>query len=294
MVVTVFLVDRVSRAMYRHEAVRRAEIRRVNVMSEQLKEHQRALIQGEKLAAMGRLAAGIAHEITNPLASMDSVLQLMERKGGDATIRSTTLASLREQIHRIYRTIRQLTTFAHPGSGEVESTSVNSIVHASLELLALNHSLPRIDVRQELSPDAGSARVNAHAIQQVLTNLLANALDAVAEREDARIAVRTSRRDGWCVIEVVDNGSGIAPEHLAKVFDPFFTTKPVGKGTGLGLSISLSLVREQGGELSVVSEQSAPLGGGTGGGTVFTLKLRSEATVGETSEPPLAEIQPAR
>jgi signal transduction histidine kinase len=122
-----------------------------------------------------------------------------------------------------------------------------------------------VNVEQKLSPDVGQIELQPQAIQQVVVNLIVNALDAVAEAPEPKITVRTERRADNCLIEVIDNGHGIKPEHLARLFEPFFTTKPVGQGTGLGLSISYSLVQKQGGHITVKSQP--------GRGTAFTVRL---------------------
>jgi signal transduction histidine kinase len=271
--VTMFLADRITRALYRREQARVRQVERIREMAARLREQQGALMRTEKMAAMGQFAGGIAHEITNPLASMDSLLQLMQRNPGVA--RPEAVSALREQVQRIHRTIRQLTAYAHPGKGRVEAAPVNDVVVASLEMLVFDKRMDRARVESELG-DAGAAMMNPQAIQQVLTNLILNALDATAGREGARVVLSTSRERDWCVLRVRDNGSGIAEEHLGRLFEPFFTTKPVGQGTGLGLSISARLVREGGGEIGVESRvgegatftirlPAAPGGGGSGG-----------------------------
>jgi two-component system NtrC family sensor kinase len=259
--VMAYLADRISRSLYRHDRAREEVTRRLQDALDRFKEQQDALIQHEKMVAMGQLAAGVAHEIINPLASMDGVLQLMQRN--PETPRQDSVVALREQIQRIQRIVNQLTSFAHAGKGTFEVLPVNDVVQASLDMLALDRRIKNVQVSSDLDSKAGSARVNRHALEQVLTNLYRNALDAMSDRKDARLSVRTQRLDGHCTIRVADNGSGIAPDHLPHIFEPFFTTKPVGQGTGLGLSISSNLVREHGGRLEVQSEQ--------GVGTTFTI-----------------------
>jgi len=127
--------------------------------------------------------------------------------------------------------------------------------------------------------------MSPQALQQVLVNLVINALDAMAATERPVLTLRTQRRDGWCVVEVTDNGHGIDPHHMPRLFEPFFTTKPVGKGTGLGLSISYSLTQRQGGSISVRSR--------TGDGTTFTLRLPTSGMVASASrlrEAPAAAV----
>ncbi len=263
MVVTVYLADRMARSLYRREVARVRQLHRIRRMSSHLRQQQDALLHTEKLAAMGRVAAGIAHEITNPLASMDSVLQLMQRHPGGTGPES--IAALREQIQRIHRTVRQLTAYAHPGPGWQESVAMEDVVRAALDVLAFNRRLELVAFESTIDPALGSVRVNPQALQQVLTNLIINALDATSETPAPRIGVHARRDGAECVIEVSDNGVGIEPENLPRIFEPFFTTKPVGQGTGLGLPICARLVREQEGTIGVASQP--------GRGTTFTIRI---------------------
>ena len=140
----------------------------------------------------------------------------------------------------------------------------------------------RIGIQTDLAADVGPVLIRPQALQQVLVNLLLNSLDALAEIPEPKLAVKTSRQDKWYVIEVIDNGAGIKPEHLHRVFEPFFTTKPVGKGTGLGLSISYNLIQRLGGMIDVASQP--------GVGTTLTIHLpaiasESPITPAETTKP---------
>ncbi|MCC6676442.1 MAG: hypothetical protein IT436_04800 [Phycisphaerales bacterium] len=261
--VTVYLSDRITGALYRREAARRRQNRRLRGLMTKLRSQQAALVQQEKMAAMGGMAAGIVHEIMNPLASMDSVLQLMQRSPG--TPRPDSVNALREQVQRIHRTVRQLTTFAHPGKGRVELVAVNDVVRTALDMLSFDRRVRRVNVEATLQDSAGQTRLNAHAMEQVLTNIFRNAIDAMEGRPEPRLGVRTWRENGHCVIEVADNGCGIRREDLGRVFEPFFTTKAVGEGTGLGLSISANLVREHGGRIDVESQPDR--------GTKFTIRI---------------------
>jgi C4-dicarboxylate-specific signal transduction histidine kinase len=176
-----------------------------------------------------------------------------------------TVATLHEQVARIHRIVRQLTEFAHPNETAWQVRPVNDLVATTLEMVRFDRRWRGVEVRCELDPNAGAVRVMPPAMQQVLVNMLLNALDALAGVASARLTVATSVRDEWCAIEIGDNGKGIAPEDLPHVFEPFFTTKPLGQGTGLGLSISYSLVKRHGGECEVTSR--------AGEGTMFRILL---------------------
>jgi len=253
------------------------QVHRIRDISSRLRTHERAMVQHEKMVAMGRMAAGVAHEIANPLAAMDSVLQLMQRNPGAP--KPQTVTALREQIQRIHRTIRELTAFAHPGQGRSEVASINDVVRAALKMISFDGRLRTTRLETDFQDSAGSARLNPHALQQVLTNLVSNALDATAAVDSPRIIVATRREGAECIVEVRDNGCGITAPDLDRIFEPFFTTKPVGQGTGLGLSISAGLVREQGGRISV---QSRP-----GAGTVFAVALPA-VDLSDSLVPPMA------
>ncbi len=220
-------------------------------LNEELTRQQRAMVHQEKMAAMGQMAAGVAHEISNPLASMDSLLQLLERQPERFT--DETFGLLHQQVRRIGRIVQQMTDFAHPNETEWEVTSLNSVIASALEMVRFDHRLRRVELVRELDPDVGDARLMPQAIQQVLINLIMNAVDAVADVPEPKVVISTHREGRWCVTAVADNGPGIAPENLSRVFEPFFTTKALGQGTGLGLSISYSLIQGHGGRLDVES-----------------------------------------
>ncbi len=264
LLITVYLTSGITRSLRRHRRQVLRQRHRIRSMSDKLRRQGRAMAQHEKMVAMGLLAAGVAHEIANPLASMDSLLQLMRRK--PERIDEEAVDKLREQIKRINETVRQLTEFAHPGSNERQRMPIDEIVLRALQMLHFDSRLKSIDlkVHRELPLGAGPVNAQPHALEQVLVNLILNALDAMADEDQPRLEIRTQIRGQWGLIEVQDTGHGIAPEHLEHVFEPFFTTKPVGTGTGLGLAISYTTVRDHGGRIDV---ESSPAG------TKFTIAL---------------------
>ncbi len=260
---TIHLANHITRGLSQQRRRLIRQNRRIRTMSRQLKRHQRAMIQHEKMVALGQMAAGVTHEIANPLASMDSLLQLMQRRPD--RMRPDALTTLRGQIERINQIIQQMKTFAHPAEVLEQTVDLNELVDQSLHMIRFDKRLLDVKVERKFSPDTGRISLLPQALQQVLVNLIINALDAMAQTPNPVLKVRTERREGWCVIEVSDNGTGIAHEHMGRLFEPFFTTKPVGKGTGLGLSISYSLVQKQGGSITVQSH--------LGRGSSFTVRL---------------------
>lgn len=238
------------------------ELRHAN---DTLKRQQQALVQSEKMSAMGKMAAGVAHEIANPLASMDSILQLSQRRSGQMS--SKSIGSLREQVVRISHIVRELTTFAHPDEAEWRTVPLNELVREALRMIRYERRLRGVNVRCDCSNDVGSVRAIPQQMHQVLINLVLNALDALEGVEQPLLIIRTGRADegAWQIIEVTDNGHGIEPDKIDRVFEPFYTTKPAGCGTGLGLSISYSIVQRHGGRLEMTST--------VGRGTKLTILL---------------------
>jgi len=249
LLVTIFLTNHITSALRRNRAQLMEKNDHVRGLVQQLREQQQALIQHEKMVGLGQMAAGVAHEVANPLASMDSVLQLMQRN--DKHISPENINSLRQQVQRIKLTVRQLTDFAHPTEYQWESIPINDVVEEALQMVRFDHRQRKVHVDKQLSTGNERIEVQPHALQQVLTNLLFNGLDALDEGQVAnpRLEIGTACNSQHCRIWIADNGPGIDPNHMERLFEPFFTTKPVGKGTGLGLAISYNLIRSQGGHI---------------------------------------------
>ena len=279
----VFLANHITRDLRRQRRRLVRQNRRITQVSRLARRQQRALVQHEKMVALGQMAAGISHEIANPLASMDGVLQLLQRK--PEKMNAESVATLREQVERITRIIQQMKEFAHPDETQQQTVPLNGVVEQTLKMLNFDHRVRRVKVEMTLAPDVGLVPVFPQALEQVLLNLMINALDAMADVREPQLTIRTEYRAGLCIIEVGDNGHGIRPEHRRRLFEPFFTTKPPGKGTGLGLSISYSLVRKMGGEITVRSEPDR--------GSTFTVQLpapRGGAVASQDWEPATTPI----
>jgi len=280
LLLTVYLANHITRGLRRQRRRLIRQNRRIRAMSDQLHRTQQAMIQHEKMVSLGQMAAGVAHEVANPLASMDSLLQLMLRK--PERIKVEALATLREQIERINQIVRQMKTFAHPVEMELELQPINTVVDNAIEMIRMDPRWRNVELEKKLSPDAGSLSLAPQVLNQVLVNLSINSLDAMEGMPHAKLTITTSRRDEWCVIEITDNGHGIKAEHLDRLFEPFFTTKPVGQGTGLGLSISYSLIQRQGGSISVRSQP--------GVSTTFTVRLPVGRNGSRPREAPMKTI----
>jgi two-component system C4-dicarboxylate transport sensor histidine kinase DctB len=233
----------------------------------ELREAQASLIHAAKLAALGRMSTAIVHEVSQPLAAMENTLAstglLAER--GDAPAVATKVKQARDLVRRIQRTVKSLKSFARNEPGRLESVDVDRAIAAAVEVVA--HRIGAEGLALEVETLAAPAQVRANAIrlEQVILNLLTNALDAVAGRPRPTVRVRSERAADRICIHVEDNGPGIAETIRGRIAEPFFTTKFGGEGLGLGLSISRAIVTEFGGTLDFVS---AP-----GTGCTFTVSL---------------------
>ncbi len=222
-------------------------------LNDELTKQQEQLIQHEKMIAVGQMAAGVAHEIANPLANMDGLIQLVERNPDRMS--DQLPSQLREQIARITHIVRQLKDFAHPADSDRQVVAVDDLVKLAIEMIRFDRRHHAICVEEQLNNPCCHVRIHLQSIQQVLVNLIVNALDAAKEGSAHRVNISSKCIDGQvCCIMIYDNGIGIPPDQLEQIFEPFFTTKPLGKGTGLGLSISYNLIKQDGGQIKVESE----------------------------------------
>lgn len=223
----------------------------------ELRSLESQLLRAEKLATVGILAAGIAHEIGTPLGVVRGRAEYLLGKLGDHP-QSPGVTVILEQIDRVTRTIRQLLDFSRVQPTSTLPVSLEPIIAAVLELLRIEAKRRKLELSSQIAPHLPLLSANSDQLQQMLVNLVMNSCDACAEGGKITISAYTFD-ETYLKIEVTDNGCGIAPEHRHQVFDPFFTTKKRGQGTGLGLTIASQIVRNHGGEIEVESE----LGRGT-------------------------------
>jgi signal transduction histidine kinase len=231
------------------------------------REAQAQLVQSEKLASVGTLAAGVAHELNQPLMLIRGYAQRLLGRDNDAgpTAREE-IRIIEEETARMMKIIRHLRDFSRKSTGEYTEVDVNASIHSSCALLAEELRLRKIDVR--LALDQTLPRIWGDPIQltQIFVNLITNARDAMDGTGGGILTVHSCRREDNSVeVSFTDTGPGIDPEVFSRIFDPFFTTKPVGSGTGLGLSIVLGLVQAHGGQLNVSNDP--------GQGARFTISL---------------------
>ena len=234
------------------------------VMVEDVTEQQALetqLVQSEKLAAVGQLVSGVAHELNNPLTSIAGLSEfLLEQKELGKKDRGH-LQVIQEQAERAGRIVRNLLTFARKGSAERVPVDLNDVIRRTLSLTGYDLKLKDITVERELSGALPEVFGDRHGLQQVVLNLITNAAQAVAEnpRERPREITVSTWFDGQVHLRVADTGPGIPDEIAQSVFTPFFTTKEPGKGTGLGLSLTYSIVESHGGQITL--EPKNPRGG---------------------------------
>jgi PAS domain S-box-containing protein len=280
--------------------------------NEALKRAQSMMVQSEKMAGLGQMVAGVAHEINNPLAFVTNNVAVLQRDFGDVLdllqhletafplleqerpdlfeqIRkidervdlSYTLSALPEilvrtadGLRRIGQIVNDLRLFARIDEGDINEVDLNAGVSSTATIIKGHARNKKVSLELDLEP-LPPVICHAARINQVIMNLLSNAVDAC--EAGGVVTVRTRPEDGAIRIEVIDNGVGIPPEIQSRIFDPFFTTKPIGKGTGLGLSISYGIVQDHGGTIDV---DSTP-----GKGTRFTVRLPIHPSVGPIPDP---------
>ena len=220
----------------------------------------------EKMASIGLLAAGVAHEVNTPLTGISSFTQMLLEGADPEDPKTKVLEKIERQTFRAAKIVNGLLNLSRPGSAatsDVMPVDVNTIIADVLSLLEHQFQLQRVAVRRELSDQPVAVLGVEQKLQQVFLNLFLNAKDAMPK--GGWLSITTRAEEGQAVVEVSDTGSGIPSEYLARIYDPFFTTKAIGHGTGLGLSITYGIVREHDGTIDCDSS--------VGQGTRFTLRF---------------------
>ncbi len=254
--------------------------KKVAERSEALRLAQAETARGEKLASVGLLAAGIAHELNNPLTGVLTFSTLMRKKVPDGSTDAEDLDLVIRETKRCAAIIRRLLDFAREKTPSKQFADLNRLVEETVRIVERQAHLRDIEIRLELEPALPAVWVDADLIKQVVMNIVVNAQQAIEHK--GSITVRTRRTGTRVEIAVSDNGCGISEKDMQRIFDPFFTTKGVGQGTGLGLSVSHGIVEAHGGTIEVTSK--------VGEGTTFRvlLPLEPAAETHKTTEKAIA------
>ena len=229
---------------------------------------EKQLIHTQKMESIGILAAGVAHEVGNPLASISALVQVVQRSSEDEFAKEK-LELVKEQINRISKTIRDLVDFSRPSNYELNLTDINKNIYNAVEIIRAGTKIKDIKFDLNLNKDIPLIPLIEDQIQQVFVNILINAVDAIAEHTDIKagkkISVYSDKDEDDIIIIFEDSGKGIEEKNLTKIFEPFFTTKREGKGTGLGLWITYGIITSFQGTIKVEST--------IGQGTKFIITL---------------------
>jgi two-component system NtrC family sensor kinase len=239
----------------------------VQEQMEKLKRAELQLIQSAKLAAVGELAAGVAHEINNPLTSVMGFAELLLNNPTlDASTRQDLETIVREAM-RARDIVRNLLSFSRQTKPQRQPTDIGQVVRQTVAMVRQQMERGGVVIEEDYAADVGLVTVDGAQLKQVFLNLIANAAQAMPH--GGKLKLHVARRGDEVAISVSDTGIGILPEMLNHIFEPFFTTRPVGQGTGLGLPMSLGIVQEHGGRISVESQ--------VGQGSTFTVWLPAES-----------------
>jgi two-component system NtrC family sensor kinase len=235
---------------------------------------QRKLLQSDRLASLGQLAASVAHEINNPVSGVLNLSMLVERimsnggipPGREAEVRKY-LGQISAETARVGRIVSDLLAFSRRSKPQHGSADLNHLVRTTMGLVSHKLKLTEVEPVLELADDLPPVLCDASQIRQVILNLALNAAEAMQSKGGGKLTVTTGTLPDRSGVElrVRDTGEGIAPENLSKIFDPFFTTKPEGKGVGLGLAVLYGIVKAHDGEVEVTSRRDQ--------GTTFTVTL---------------------
>lgn len=230
----------------------------------EIKIKEKQIQHSERLATLGHMAAGVAHEVGNPLTAISSLVQLCQRKTDDPFIQNQ-LAKVRDHIQRITKIVRDLVDFSRPSSLEEKMINIDDIIKSAVGLLKHDARCRNVNFIMQLSSKLPQLKGVPDHLHQVFVNILLNAVDAMEGMKNQSITIKSWPENDLLKISIADVGTGIPRNEQNRIFEPFFTTKEVGSGTGLGLSVSHGIITQMGGKIEVESEP--------GTGTTFIITL---------------------
>jgi two-component system NtrC family sensor kinase len=263
------MLVRLKQARHELEEYGRTLEEKVEQRSRQLKRIQAQLMQSEKLASLGRLASGVAHEINNPLTGILTFSHLLMRRLKDHPELQRELEVIVKETTRVSAIVRGLLDFARESKPQKRPCNINELILGTLSLMEHQAVFHDIRIVKSLDPQVPMIPLDANQIQQVFMNILLNAADAMPAGGMLTITSNLLPEDSFVQVRFADTGTGIPEKNLNRIFDPFFTTKADKKGTGLGLAVSYGIIDRHRGQIEVQSEE--------GKGTIFTIKLPLEA-----------------
>ncbi|HSF31401.1 MAG TPA: ATP-binding protein [Candidatus Tectomicrobia bacterium] len=250
-------------SLLRHLESETEEKQRLEAANRRLQETQQQLIQSERLAAVGKVAARVAHEVNNPLAIIKTAVRIIRNQGRPESPTTGSLQMIEEEISRIARIIQELLEFSRPTPPAPELVQVNTVILGLEPLLEQGLCEKQISLKVILEPELSQVLISSDQLKQVVLNMVRNAEGAMPHGGELRI--RTARQGSFVELSIADTGCGIAAEHREHIFDPFFTTKQRGGGVGLGLSVSYGIITAASGHIEVESE--------VGKGSTFRVNL---------------------
>jgi len=254
-------LNHMLRQLDANERKLKENISSLEAANQEIERTQDEMVESEKMASVGRLATGVAHEIGNPLGIILGYIQLLQR--GDLTLleQKDFLVRMESEISRIHRIIRDLLDFSRPSAARQHDTNANEILEEVLTILSPQPLFEKVQVRRLLEAETVIVKVAQDSLKQVFLNIIMNAADAMADERgcagdssESILTLKSFNEEGFLIIRFSDTGCGMRRDDIKRIFDPFFTTKAPGKGTGLGLSICYTIMDQAGGRIRAESE----------------------------------------
>jgi len=265
-------LNRMLRQLDANERKLKENISSLEAANEEIKKTRDEMVKSEKMASVGRLATGVAHEIGNPLGIILGYIELLQRGDLSGLERKDFLKRMASEMTRIHRIIRDLLDFSRPTSRELHDTNAHEILEEVLNILSPQPLFEKIHIKRSLKAESVVVKLAQDSLKQVFLNIIINAVDAMDDDHiraedflEPTLTLESFNEEGVLIMRFSDTGCGISPDEIKRIFDPFFTTKEPGKGTGLGLSICYTMMDQAGGGIHAESEP--------GGGTTVILDI---------------------